>query len=62
MNVGVFRGVVPEKRIEYGLRLLTGSRVVKIDEGLTANLLLQGREIFPDSVNVKWGFQGWLDP
>ena len=53
MNVGVLCGVVTHGGVEHDLRLLTGGRVVEVNERFTMNFLFQSREIFPDFVNIK---------
>ena len=53
MNVGVLCGVVTHGGVEHDPRLLTGGRVVEVNERFTMNFLFQSREIFPDFVNIK---------
>jgi hypothetical protein len=53
VDVGVLGGLEPGDRIDDGLGLLAGGRVVQVDEGLSPNPLTQDGEVFPDPGDVK---------
>ena len=55
MDIGVVFGVAAHHRVDDGLRLLRGRRVVEIDERLAVYFLAQDREVAPHLLDVESG-------
>jgi hypothetical protein len=52
VDVGVVEAVVGDEGVDDRLGLLAGRRVVEVDEGLAVHLLVQGREVLADPLDV----------
>src|SRR5262245_38702737 len=53
VNIRVIAFVVTRRSIYHGLRLLAGRRIIKINQWLSVDSLLQYREVFSDSIDVE---------
>jgi hypothetical protein len=55
VDVGVFRGIESGERVDDHLRLLTGRRIIEVDEGLSPDPLAEDGEILPDAGDIERG-------
>ena len=58
VDVRVVEGVVGDERVDDRLGLLARRRVVEVDEGLAVHLLVQGREVLADPLDVPDPIRG----
>src|SRR5262249_49645826 len=54
MHVGVVRAVVGAQRIDHRLRLLGRGGVVEIDERMAVDVLVQGRKVLADALDLDF--------
>src|SRR5262249_987262 len=57
MNIRILRAVVAIQCVDDTLRLLAGSAVVEVHQGLAVNLLLQNRKIRTDFADIQRFYQ-----
>ena len=55
VNIGVERGVVMRLAVDHAVRLLTGGRVVEIDQRLAMHMLVQDGEILAQPLHIEGG-------